>query len=162
MAKDFASIIEGAPQNENIRAALEKSYSIINSHEKIMVSISGGSDSDIILDIVEMVRKPGIEVHYVFFYTGLEYMATKNHIKYLEEKYGVEIERVDAVVPIPKCAKKYGQPFLSKRVSDYIARLQKHDLYAKERTPRSLFRTPFTDRSKSLPLAYRSAGSFLA
>lgn len=114
------------PNNDTIKDAFYKADYVINSHKNIMVSISGGSDSDIVLDIVERVRKPDVNVTYVFYYTGLEYEATKLHLKYLEDKYNITIERVDAAIPIPKCTKDYGQPFLSKRVSDMMSRLQKH------------------------------------
>ena len=66
------------------------------------------------------------EVHYCFYDTGIEFAATKRHLEYLEEKYGIKIERFKADVPVPLGVKKYGVPFLSKRVSQYISRLQKH------------------------------------
>lgn len=90
----------------------------------IMCSISGGSDSDIMLDLMSKI-KSGIK--YVFFDTGLEYEATKEHLRYLEEKYGIEIEIQKARMPIPISCKKYGQPFISKHVSEMIGRLQKYN-----------------------------------
>lgn len=122
MPMDYKKI----PDNDTIKDAFYKADYVINSHEKIMVSISGGSDSDIMLDLIEQVKKPGVKITYVFFYTGLEYEATKRHIKELEEKYGIRIQTINAVIPIPKCARDYGQPFINKRVSDYMSRLQKH------------------------------------
>ena len=92
--------------------------------DKIMVSISGGADSDIMLDLVSKLKDG---VHYVFFDTGLEYEATKEHLKFLEEKYGIEIEICEAKMPIPTSCRKYGQPFISKQVSEWISRLQRHD-----------------------------------
>ena len=91
-----------------------------------MCSISGGSDSDIVLDIVAKCDNKKI-VDYVFFDTGLEYQATKEHIKFLEQKYNIEIETIRPKVPIPLSCKRYGQPFLSKQVSENISRLQKHN-----------------------------------
>ena len=96
-------------------------------YPEIMVSISGGADSDIMLDMIERIGYPLSNVHYVFFDTGLEFQATKDHLKYLEEKYGIEIERFRAKVPVPLGCQRYGQPFLSKRVSQYISRLQRHN-----------------------------------
>lgn len=122
MPMDYKNI----PNNDVIKDAFYKAESVINNHQNVLVAISGGSDSDIILDIVEKVRKPSTKVTYVFYHTGLEYEATKKHIKWLEEKYDVKIQRINADVPIPKCAKEYGQPFLSKMVSDRIYRLQRH------------------------------------
>lgn len=92
----------------------------------IMVSISGGSDSDIVIDLVLRSIEDRSKVHFVFFDTGIEYQATKNHLDYLEEKYGVHIERARPEKPIPLCSLEFGQPFLSKEVSEYMMRLQKH------------------------------------
>lgn len=95
-------------------------------YPKIMVSISGGADSDILLDMVERIGHPLSEVYYVFFDTGLEFAATKRHLEYLEAKYGIKIERYRAKVPVPLGVRKYGYPFLSKKISNNIQRLQKH------------------------------------
>lgn len=63
-------------------------------HPDAICSYSGGSDSDILLDLIERTRAmfelPPIK--YVFFNTGLEMKATRDHVKYVAEKYGVEIE----------------------------------------------------------------------
>lgn len=95
-------------------------------YKNIMCSISGGSDSDIMLDIIQKVDREK-KTKWVFFDTGLEYQATKDHLTYLENKYGIEIEVEKAIKPIPICCRTYGQPFLSKQVSEFIQRLQKHD-----------------------------------
>lgn len=107
----FDSFIKAASKLEGYKA------------EDIMVSISGGADSDIMLDLITRI-KPG--VHFVFFDTGLEYQAAKEHLTFLEAKYGIKIERKDAKMPIPTSCRKYGQPFLSKQVSENIERLQRH------------------------------------
>lgn len=104
-----------------------KANSVINSplYETILCSISGGSDSDVMLDLIHRVDL-NKKVKYVWFNTGLEYQATKDHLKYLEGKYNIEIIRERAVKPIPLTCKEYGQPFLSKHVSEMIYRLQRH------------------------------------
>lgn len=114
-------------QNETIITAIIKAYSIINDrgYNSILCSISGGSDSDIVLDIIGRVDVKK-KVKYVWFNTGLEYQATKKHLDYLERKYNVEIIRERAIKPIPLTCKQYGQPFISKFVSEQIYRLQKH------------------------------------
>lgn len=66
-------------------------------------------------------------IDYVWFDTGLEYQATKEHLKRLEEKYGIQIRKYRALKPIPTTCKQYGQPFISKRVSEMIDRLQRHN-----------------------------------
>ena len=82
-------------------------------------------DSDIVLDLISKVNTSN-KATYVFFDTGLEYNATKEHLKYLESKYGVEIKTIKAIKPIPVCCKEYEQPFVSKYVSEMINRLQNH------------------------------------
>ncbi len=102
-----------------------KMISVVRSHEKIMVAVSGGSDSDLMIDAfskIDVTKK----ATYVFFNTGLEYDATKRHLCELEEKYGIKIEVIKPIMPIPLCCKAYGVPFWSKRVSDYVYRLQSH------------------------------------
>jgi len=95
----------------------------LKNYKNILVSVSGGADSDIMLDMVSKFSD-GKDIKYLFFDTGLEYVATKEHLEYLEEKYSITIERVKAVKPIPIACRRYGQPFLSKRVSNMIKRLQ--------------------------------------
>lgn len=104
-----------------------KADSVINNpkYKTILCSISGGSDSDIMLDIISRVDREK-KVKYIWFDTGLEYQATKDHLKYLEQRYGVNIERERAIKPIPLTCKEYGQPFLSKFASEQISRLQNH------------------------------------
>lgn len=108
-----------------IHDAMAKMRQVLNAHHNIVVSISGGADSDMMLDMVERVGHKG-QVKYVFFNTGMEYQATKDHLDYLEQKYGIVIARENAIIPAPLGCKRYGVPFLSKRVSCNISRLQKH------------------------------------
>lgn len=77
------------------------------------------------LDILSKIDT-GHKVIYVWFDTGIEYQATKNHLNYLEEKYGIHIQREKAIKSIPFSCREYGQPFLSKHVSEQIDRLQRH------------------------------------
>lgn len=93
----------------------------------MVVSISGGADSDRMLDMIERIGHPDGNVHYCYFNTGMEYQATKDHLTYLREKYGVEIKEYRAKCPVPLAVRKYGYPFLSKKISNYIHRLQIHD-----------------------------------
>lgn len=115
-------------KNPIIGKAFLTAYHKINdvSYQKILCSISGGSDSDIMLDILYKVDKDN-KIHYVYFDTGLEYQATKEHVKFLEEKYNISIEIIKPKIPIPLSCKHYGQPFLSKHVSEMINRLQRHN-----------------------------------
>lgn len=85
----------------------------------------GGADSDIVIDICNKIDKDK-KIKYVWFDTGIEYQATKDHLEYLENKYDVEIIREKAIKPVPIAVKEYGQPFLSKYTSEWISRLQRH------------------------------------
>lgn len=92
---NYNELLGMAKDNLIIFDSFVKAESVLKNHDKIVVSISGGSDSDIVLDIIYRVNEATTkkDIHYVFFDTGLEYQATKNHLKYLENKYGIEIER---------------------------------------------------------------------
>ena len=80
------------PYNEDILNSFIVTASKLNNpqYKRIMCSISGGSDSDILLDLLTRLDQDK-KVQYVWFDTGLEYQATKDHLKYLEQKYGIEI-----------------------------------------------------------------------
>lgn len=121
-------ILSNCPKNKTIGDNLIRGYSIINNTKyfKPVCSISGGSDSDIMLDICTKLDRAD-RIDYVYFDTGLEYLATKQHLKYLETRYNISIKTYKAIKPIPLTCKKYGQPFLSKRVSEMMQRLQKHN-----------------------------------
>lgn len=95
-------------------------------YKVIVCAVSGGSDSD---DVIDICSKFDVDnkIKYVWFNPGLEYRATKEHLDFLEQKYDIKIERVKADKPIPIACKQYGVPFLSKYVSEMIYRLQKHN-----------------------------------
>lgn len=126
-------------QNEVVGKSLMTTFQKINdiNYKKILCSISGGSDSDVVLDLCHMMDNDN-KIDYVYFDTGLEYQATKDHIKFLEEKYNIDIEIKRPKIPIPLSCKRYGQPFLSKRVSEMINRLQAHDFQWEDDTLENL------------------------
>ena len=132
-------LLDDCPINEVIGNNLVKAFAKINQHESAVCSISGGSDSDVMLDIVWRCDKDD-KVTYVWFDTGLEYQATKDHLKYLEEKYGIKISVRRAIKPIPATCKQYGQPFLSKYVSEMIQRLQRHNFKWEDRPFEELYK----------------------
>jgi 3'-phosphoadenosine 5'-phosphosulfate sulfotransferase (PAPS reductase)/FAD synthetase len=116
--------------NLAIADAAMKCEAVFSSHEKAIVSVSGGADSDVVIDILERVSKnTPIDLTYIWFNTGLEYNATKRHLRYLEDRYGVKIQRERAIKPIPKTNIENGQPFLNKYVSEQITRLQRHGFH---------------------------------
>ena len=124
---NLEDVLKSCPKNSTVINNIIKAYHKINNdmYKKISVAISGGADSDDMLDICWMCDNND-KIVYVWCDTGLEYQATKDHLKYLEEKYGIEIVRTKAIKPIPLSCREYGQPFLSKRAADYISRLQSH------------------------------------
>ena len=79
----------------------------LSTYRKILCAVSGGSDSDILVHLCATLDE-NKRVTYVFYDTGLEFQATKNHIKYLESRYGITIETRKAVKPVPACCKQYG------------------------------------------------------
>ena len=100
----------------------------LREHPKAICSYSGGADSDIMLHMIEQARQilPSLPtVKYVFFNTGLEMKATKEHVKAMAEKYGVEIETIRPKVGIVEATRKYGQPFVSKIMSSGLDEWQK-------------------------------------
>lgn len=122
----YGALLDSAPENLAIVDALAKCQMQVRRHQKIMCSVSGGSDSDVMMDLI--IRCGGKDrTTFVFFNTGLEYEATKRQIQYLNEKYGVEIQVIPPIKPIPTCVREFGVPFWSKQVSDMIERLQKHN-----------------------------------
>ena len=111
--------------NYTIYTAFCKAQRIMMRSYSPVCSISGGSDSDIMLDMIHNVDEDG-KVTYFWIDTGLEYTATKEHLAELEQKYGIEIIHIKPDKPIPTCIKEYGVPFLSKYVSEQMMRLQAH------------------------------------
>ena len=121
------------PVLAQLNAAIFDSYvkakSVLEKHDDAVVSVSGGADSDIVVDIIARLDLDH-KVRYIYFDTGLEYQATKDHLDYLEKEYEIKIERLKAKKPVPYCTKLYGQPFVSKHVSEQLYRfhLNKVDL----------------------------------
>lgn len=100
----------------------------LSEHPKAICSYSGGADSDILLDLIERTRKlmPGLPpVQYVFFNTGLEMKATKDHVKRNAEKYEVDIMERRPKINIVLATRKYGIPFVSKIMSAGLGEWQK-------------------------------------
>ena len=96
-------------------------------HPNAICSYSGGADSDIMIDLIEKTRElfslPPVK--YVFFNTGLEMKATKDHVRATAEKYGIEIEEKRPKVNIVQAARKHGIPFVSKIMSGGLSEWQK-------------------------------------
>lgn len=99
----------------------------LREHPNAICSYSGGADSDIMLDLIERTRAvfklPPIT--YVFFNTGLEMKATKDHVKRQADKYGIEIKEVRPEINIFRATRLHGVPFVSKIMSAGLSEWQK-------------------------------------
>lgn len=99
-------------------------------HPNAICSYSGGSDSDIMLHLIEQVRKTfGLPpVQYCFFNTGLEMEAIKRHVREVSELYGVTITQYRPKKNIVMATREYGQPFVSKIVSAGLEGVQRKNI----------------------------------
>ncbi len=99
-------------------------------HPNAICSYSGGSDSDIMLHLIEMVRKifylPPIA--YCFFNTGLEMDAIKRHVSETNELYGVKITEYRPKKNIVRATREHGVPFISKIMSSGLEGIQKKNI----------------------------------
>lgn len=120
---DYADF-EPAAKFEAIKSVIAKR---LKEHPNAICSYSGGSDSDIMIDVIERTRNIfGLQpVRYVFFNTGLEMKATKDHVKETAKKYGVEIQECRPKINIVKATRTYGIPFVSKIMSGGLSEWQK-------------------------------------
>lgn len=102
----------------------------LKEHPNAICSYSGGSDSDILIHLIEAVR--GIyhlpPVKYCFINTGLEMKAIKQHVKDMERKYGVEITEHRPRVNIVTASRTYGIPFVSKIMSAGLESVQRKNI----------------------------------
>lgn len=108
------SIYKSDMTRVKVRETASKMFQHFRDHEAILISVSGGADSDCIVHLVckyfpEHLHK----MHFVFVNTGLEYDATKRHLTDLESKYGIQIHRLRGR-PVPAVVREYGVPILSK------------------------------------------------
>ena len=102
----------------------------LKEHPNAMCSYSGGSDSDIMMHMIETVRTmfklPPVK--YYFFETGLEMDATRRHVKENAELYGVEIQIIRPKKNIVQATREHGQPFVSKIMSAGLEAVQKKNI----------------------------------
>jgi len=127
--KNFYDFInEDAPKNLNIQKYMMVTRNKLREYARIACSYSAGSDSDIMLDMIELVKpyEDCGEIRYTFFDGGLEFDATLRHIAEVEQKYGITVERIKPKKSIPRACREHGIPFISKDISEMIGRLQSH------------------------------------
>ena len=132
------------------------------THDSILVSVSGGSDSDCMIHLIckyfpEYLPK----CHFVFSNTGLEWKATLKHLDDLEEWYKIQIDRIRGVSVVTAC-RQYGFPILSKFKSHFI------DLYLRDQPSgakiifyggiKSYHAMQFTENQKKLAIYLKENG----
>ncbi len=123
----FRALLDTAPRYLSILRCLMLTRVKLAQHRRIAVSYSGGSDSDIVLDIVELVKPNECgDIKYVFYDTGLEWDATRRHVMDIEQRYGIQVERRRPKVSVAAACKKHGIPFISKDLSNYLGILQRN------------------------------------
>jgi 3'-phosphoadenosine 5'-phosphosulfate sulfotransferase (PAPS reductase)/FAD synthetase len=105
----------------------------LTEHPNAICSYSGGSDSDIMLHLIETVRKTFNlpPVQYCFFNTGLEMEAIKRHVREMERLYrplGVTITEYRPKKNIVRATREHGLPFISKIISSGLEGVQKKNI----------------------------------
>jgi len=108
--------------NLTIVNTIAKMKDVLLQYNNTVIAYSGGSDSDCLLYLTKYC---GYNLPGIFYNTGIEFTATKEHIQYMKN-IGFNIQSIKASVPIPISIRNYGYPFISKQVSDYLRRLQSH------------------------------------
>lgn len=103
-----------------INNTMGKMAHYLGNHNSICVSVSGGSDSDIIVHMIaKYFRQYLHKIHFVFADTGLEWGATREHIKDLQTKYDITIDTVRGM-SVVTAVRTYGVPVISKYHSEII------------------------------------------
>ena len=107
-----------------LKDTIAKTKSVLKDFDldKVRIAYSGGSDSDTTMWIVKMA---GFDVKAVVYDTGIEYQATYDHVEYMRQQ-GFNIDVIKAKMPVPTSNRKFGHPFISKRIAEMIERLQRH------------------------------------
>lgn len=102
---------------------LAKALSVIPQHSNPCVAYSGGSDSD---TMMFLLRQAGFDIPAVLHNTGIEWAATLRHTDYMRS-LGFTIDTTRATKSVPTSNRVYGHPWINKRASGMLQRLQKHD-----------------------------------
>lgn len=140
------------PDIARIQNTLGKFEYHLATHEHPFISVSGGSDSDVIVHMIATNFKEYLQkTMFCFVNTGLEYRATIRHLDYLEDRYGIHIERIRGV-SVVNAVHQYGVPVLSKLYSQTVGgcqRGQKSQMKRLERT-KAESKFAFSERQKMM------------
>lgn len=139
---------------QRINNTLGKMNYYLATHNSICVSVSGGSDSDLIVHIIARYFRQYLEkIHFVFCNTGLEYRATLRHLDELEEKYNISIDRIrgKSVVSV---VKQDGIPIISKDYSNVVGGAVKGRAFGLKRIERTRQESKFAMSANQKALAH--------
>lgn len=64
------AVLNAAPENELIRNTMKKADLLLNSYKNPVCSVSGGSDSDVMLDLIE--RAGSLFQHWAHHHSPLQ------------------------------------------------------------------------------------------
>jgi len=83
--RDFMN--EDVPMNHNIQKYMMVTRNKLREYGRIAVSVSGGSDSDLMIDIIELVKpyEDCGEIRYIFFDTGLDNVKKNKMLSHLQK-----------------------------------------------------------------------------
>lgn len=117
------------------------------------VSVSGGSDSDLIVHMIATHFREFLpKIHFVFSNTGLEWSATKRHLDDLEQKYDIKIDRIHGR-SIVLVVREKGVPILSKYHSECIEAYCRDVPWAVRRVDNPRLNNQLTFKPKYVALA---------
>lgn len=124
LRRDKKKYMTNQPDIARIENTLGKIAHHLATHNSVQVTVSGGSDSNIIVHIIATYFREHLpKIHFVFCNTGVEYETTLKHLDFMREHYGVEIDEVKGM-PIPTAVKTYGIPIICKDLSKLIYQMQ--------------------------------------
>lgn len=129
LKEKYKDDIEAFSEIERTCRKMEEHFT---DHDRIMISVSGGSDSDCIVHLVCTYFSEYLDkISFVFVDTGLEYAATKRHLYDLETKYRIKIDRIRGT-SVVTAVRKFGVPILNKSKAHMV------ELYLR-RTPKGYY-----------------------
>ena len=76
---ELYEILKNAPDDKTIMDSIVITHSKLQRYDKIFCSISGGSDSDILIDLIEKCENEN-NITYSFLDTSFEFKSTKEHL----------------------------------------------------------------------------------
>ena len=96
--------------SEVVQSSVPRTARELATHENVACSISGGADSDIMLDIVNRLDTEK-KVHYVFFDTGIEMRATLKHLIIWKIGKGLRLSKASMELRFRLLVRRMGSRF---------------------------------------------------